>query len=164
MLKVWCCAVVLLTERVEIGWIAVIIGTFPLFSSVQLCVCDELLAVHLWGFSQYFEGCAQYQLLSLFSSETLTLPLIQTTSRGAWLPCCHFHCCFSWLDPLIFPLPPPSPVFICFFLCLLSDSFSGTNLYRNSALFHSEPPALAGLFRGTYLEVEMRNPAHKSSF
>lgn len=54
-------------------------------------------------------------------------------------------------------------LFIWFFFCLLSDSFSGTNPYRNTALFQSEPPALAGLFRGTYTEVKIRNLPHNSS-
>lgn len=32
--------------------------------------------------------------------------------------------------------------------CCMSDSFCGPNPYTNTPLFHSEPPAIAGLFRG----------------
>lgn len=63
-----------------------------------------------------------------------------------------------------FLLLPPCSFFIRLCFCLLSDSFSGTNPYSNSALFQSEPPALAGLFRGMYMEVNHRKPAHKCSF
>lgn len=68
----------------------------------------------------------------------------------------------AWFS--IFPLLPPCSLFIWFFFCLLSDSFSGTNPYRNTALFQSEPPALAGLFRGTYTGVKMGNHLHQFSF
>ncbi|XP_029704099.1 phosphatidylinositol binding clathrin assembly protein a isoform X7 [Takifugu rubripes] len=43
------------------------------------------------------------------------------------------------------------------------DSFSGTNPYRNTALFQSEPPALAGLFRGFPASPTPQQPQNSQS-
>lgn len=125
--------------------------TFADISKILCMMCD----IEIW--------CALLSILPIIlglcsvsaSFFSLTFLLIKTTPRGVWLPCYHIE---------LFPLLPPCSVFIWLFLCLLSDSFSGTNHYSTSALFHSEPPALAALFRGTYMELKMRKPAQKPSF
>uniref|UniRef100_A0A665TNY6 Phosphatidylinositol-binding clathrin assembly protein n=1 Tax=Echeneis naucrates TaxID=173247 RepID=A0A665TNY6_ECHNA len=80
--------------------------------------------------------------IDLFS--TPTFPTV------ALLPCCSFTAVFlmSYLCNL---LPSSSFFPLCLVLCLsaavsVSDSFCGASPY--TTLFHSEPPAIAGLFRG----------------
>lgn len=61
--------------------------------------------------------------------------------------------CFPNILPSFSPSLPVHCCCRCLCLCRVSDSFCGPSPYSSAPLFQSEPPALAGLFRGRCTEV-----------
>lgn len=83
------------------------------------------------------------------------LPLLKSHSHSCLRLCCPFTAVF--FSGIVFSQSSPLfsfPLVLCLLLLFVSDSFCAPSPYSTTPLFQSEPPALAGLFRGRCTKVD----------